>query len=204
MYKSETLIILDWDDTLFPTSWILKNNIDIESGLLSQEYMKHFMLLDKLLYNLLSKLLLLGKVVIVTNALLGWIKVSGITVPNTYKLIVKGINVISARGAYQKEFPYNIYKWKDLAFKREVAMYYMKKYNIHNIISVGDADYEYQALIGLSNWKNLHNKKVFLKSIKFKPTPNFDVLTDELEVLNKNISHVWKAKKHYDLVFNDK
>ena len=27
--NKSTLIILDWDDTLFPTSWVNKNNIEI-------------------------------------------------------------------------------------------------------------------------------------------------------------------------------
>ena len=30
--NTTTLIILDWDDTLFPTSWISKNNIEFLSN----------------------------------------------------------------------------------------------------------------------------------------------------------------------------
>ena len=28
-HKYRTLVIFDWDDTLFPTSWTVKNNINL-------------------------------------------------------------------------------------------------------------------------------------------------------------------------------
>ena len=68
MIPSETLIILDWDDTLFPTSWLYQNKIDLSDSHIRNEYQTLFAELDNILYSLLIKLINLGKVVIVTNA----------------------------------------------------------------------------------------------------------------------------------------
>ena len=75
--NTTTLIILDWDDTLFPTSWISKNNIEF----LSNEnkdllYNKFFYKLDIKLVNLFTKMNKCGKIIIITNALLNWIDMS--------------------------------------------------------------------------------------------------------------------------------
>ena len=53
--NTTTLIILDWDDTLFPTSWISKNNIEF----LSNE--NKDLLYNKFFYKLLNKLRKLEK-----------------------------------------------------------------------------------------------------------------------------------------------
>ena len=51
-----------------------------------------------------------------------------------------------------------------MAFKNEIATFF-KTINYLNVISVGDAEYEYNALISLFDWKAHHAKKL-LKSIK--------------------------------------
>jgi hypothetical protein len=144
-----TLIILDWDDTLFPTSWINKNNI----GFLSVEnriilYNKYFYKIDNNLEHLLYKLTNCGKVFIITNALLNWIDMSVNILPKTSKLLKKNIiKIVSARGEYS-HYTSNMTEWKKLAFKRELESL-LQNTKINNIISIGDAEYEYMALINL-------------------------------------------------------
>src|SRR2546423_12365702 len=41
-----TLIIIDWDDTLYPTSWSVDNSIDLTDPKSRYKYIKHFELLD--------------------------------------------------------------------------------------------------------------------------------------------------------------
>ena len=67
------------------------------------------------------------------------------------------INIISARGNFQGIFP-NMMDWKKEAFKVAKSQKYI------NVISVGDAHYEYNALIGLYNKDNKTNR---LSSIIF-------------------------------------
>ena len=142
--KNKTLIILDWDDTLFPTTWITTNQINLKNHIEVQKHQKYFNDVDLDLFILLRKLLQCGTVIIVTNALLNWIQISTAILPRTLAIIDK-IKVISARGDYQSKSS-NPMDWKKMAFKRILDESSKK---VNNIISIGDAEYEYNALINL-------------------------------------------------------
>jgi len=197
-----TLIILDWDDTLFPTSWINKNNIEF----LSVEnrtilYNKYFYKIDNNLYHLLTKMTKCGKVFIITNALLNWIDMSVNILPKTSKLLKSNIiKIVSARGEYS-HYTSNMTEWKKLAFKRELQLL-LQNTKINNIISIGDAEYEYMALINL--YENNKQKYRLLKNIKFKRNPNIYEIDEQLEITDNAIINVCVHPNHLDLVFRDK
>jgi hypothetical protein len=65
------------------------------------------------------------------------------------------------------------------------------------VISVGDAHYEYNALIGLYNKDN----KTLLKSVKFMNEPLHEVLIDQLNVLYDIIPKICHMTQHLDLKF---
>ena len=48
------IFIVDWDDTLYPTSWVNKNSIDISKSHIIQEYKIYFLELDKTISVLLE------------------------------------------------------------------------------------------------------------------------------------------------------
>jgi hypothetical protein len=202
----KTLIILDWDDTLFPTSWLVKMNIDLHSpNHRNHHYKKYFAKLDKLISRLLIICMQFGRVVIVTNALPTWISISTSVLPRTHKL-TQYIKILSARDEYQCHSK-NAYDWKIMAFKDELSNYLnydviSKSTNqqIYNIISIGDAEYEYKALIDLYDWNKKHNK--ILKSIKLIKNPSLDILYDELDVLIDSMQKIAQEKVHMDLNFN--
>jgi len=194
----KTLIILDWDDTLFPTTWILKNNIDVNNGEIKNKYIVYFAELDNVLYKVLINLMKYGTVTIVTNAMTKWVFLSSDIIPNTRNLIKKYIKIISARDMYQKKIP-EMEKWKKLVFEQVVTDHFMNKHFIENIISVGDAKYEFNALVDLHS--NFKKKKRFLKSIRFMSSPTYESLIDQLEVLNNCVHKVCTSKKHMDLLF---
>lgn len=193
--KKDTLIILDWDNTLFPTSWIIKNKINIKDPEVSNKYIVYFYDLDTILYELLTKLMDYGKVVIVTNALPTWIDISSRVLPKT-SYILKKIKIVSARKNYQPHSPHMM-DWKKMAFKDEV-LGEMLNNNILNIVSVGDAEYEYMALIELYN---LNHKPKLLKSIRFVDEPSHETLIDQLEVLKNSVVTICLIKKHLDKKF---
>jgi hypothetical protein len=197
--KNNTLIILDWDDTLFPTSWINKNDIDIVN-INKISYVKYFEKIDSSLVDLFNNLINLGDVLIITNALLNWINISSKILPNSYNLFKnnKNIKFISARGQYSS-VTNNINDWKKLAFINELKK--KTKYKkINNIISIGDAEYEYNALI------NLHydDKDRLLKSVKFIKYPDNYNIYEQINILNNSIYNICIFKGHLDLQIKNK
>ena len=147
--KNSTLIILDWDDTLFPTSWVNKNNINIMNKNDIQIYKKYFEKVDIYLYKFLNLITNYGDVIIITNALLNWIEISSKILPRTYSLLKKknNIKIVSARGEYSSVTD-DLMEWKKMAFQNELVKKTREK-KINNIISIGDAEYEYFALLNL-------------------------------------------------------
>lgn len=193
--SNHSLIILDWDDTLFPTTWVLKEKINLKNDSVKNKYIVFFSKLDQLLYRLLINFMKHGEVVIVTNAMIKWVNISADILPYTKKLINKKIKVISAREAHGDKYPKRMFIWKKLIFK-DLSAYK----NYKNIISIGDAEYEFKALINLWNKKNNRN----LKTIRFIKSPSYDALIDQLQVLINCLKNICEKKQHMDLKFNNK
>lgn len=189
-----TLTILDWDDTLFPTSWVLKKNIDLTKDEEQNKYLIFFAKLDLLLYKILTEFIKHGKVVIVTHAMTKWVLTSSNILPNTQTLILKQVKIISARELFQKKHPEKLAIWKSVIFHNLV-----KQNKVQHIVSVGDADYEFKALINLHDGQN----ERLLKSVRFLSSPSYDSLIDQLEVLHKNIQSILNHNNHMDLKFED-
>lgn len=197
--EHKTLIIFDWDDTLFPTSWLVQNNINISDELARNKYIILFTRLDTLLNQLLIIAMKHGKVIIVTNAVNKWIETSLNMLPNTKKLIQSNINVISAREIYQEKYPDQMGQWKRLVFQNYVTDHF-KTYPLQNIISIGDAEHEFNALVDLYNAHSVVKKRL-LKTVRFMKDPTFESLLDQLNVLKNSLIQIIRSKKHMDLVF---
>ena len=188
--KENTLIILDYDDTLFPTSYVMKNNINLYDIEVRNRYIIFFSELDQILYKLLKQLQDYGTIVVISNALIQWIKLSSLVIPNTRYLLSK-IKVVSAKQKYMN-VSNDMMDWKKLAFRDEISD---KK--IFNVISIGDMDCEYNALINLHNI----NRPKLLKSVKLLMGPDYDTLTDQLEVLTNLVPQVCMTTGYLDMSF---
>lgn len=199
MDNYKTLIILDWDDTIFPTSWVIKNNINLNDKNMQNQYIVFFARLDGILYDLLHKLLKHGQVIIVTNAVIKWVIVSSNILPYTQKILKEKILILSARDAFQNKYPNEMHKWKKKIFEKIVEQYFIK-HKLQNILSVGDAEHEFNALTDLYNEHSIVKLRL-LKTIRFMKDPSFDQLIDQLEVFNNCADNVLSSKKHMDLIF---
>lgn len=196
--KSGTLIIADWDDTLYPTSWITDNGIDLTNPKSRYKYMKYFEYLDIYLSGLLDYMMTLGEVMIITNAMLEWIELSVSILPKTKKCL-ETINVVSARQKYGHQTV--MAEWKKKTFLDEVTKKIntnKNKYN--NIISMGDADFEHNALVNLYDKQILPHK--YLKSIKFIKSSNYNVLLEQIKMMKQTISQICKIQQQIDLTFD--
>jgi hypothetical protein len=214
------IFIIDWDDTLFPTTWVNKNSIDVTKFHTMQEYKVYFLELDKTISGLLESLNQVGDIWIVTNANINWIKSCLISLEKTRKTIISNkIRIVSARDSYSSNSS-SPTEWKILTFQDILEDIINKisnkiKPNTYvNIISIGDAMYEYIALINLDNFIKsymLNNKscsktnkqfKYLLKNIKFIEKPEFDFVIDQMNVLNKNKDTIVNKLEFIDLKFS--
>lgn len=195
--KTSTLIILDWDDTLFPTSWTISKNIDLTNPLMRKKYTQNFNNLDIRLSSLLTVLQNYGTIVIVTNAMHEWIGLSSSVLPRTTR-ILQNIEIISAREMYQSA--HDMHEWKKLAFKYLISKHYEgMRIRYNNLLSVGDADHEYNALIALYNFEIIPYK--YMKSVKFGRSPEYAILLAQLGDLEKNVKYLCKSRRHLDLEY---
>ena len=193
---NNTLIIIDWDDTLYPTSWLMSNNIDLTNPRLRTKYMTYFENLDNILSATLEHIKTLGDLIIITNAMPEWIELSVSVLPKTQKCL-KDIEIISARKRYHQTT--KISEWKKNTFYDEIVKRSKyKKY--YNIMSLGDAEFEYNALINLYDLNNIPHK--YLKSIKFIKTTEYKIIIDQLIMIHDNIKKLCIEPRHIDLTFD--
>jgi hypothetical protein len=206
----KTLIGLDWDNSLYPTSWTNKNMINLNNPDSVKEYKLYFTELDKTISNFLKELLNYGEIYIVTNASMKWIKACLNVLPITKKLIMEYyIRIVSARDNYSQltssPTEWKINTFRDITHKivQDLPEDYKCK-TFLNIISLGDAHYEYIALLKLDDYFKNTDKKVnyLLKSIKFiEDDPHFDQIIDQLLVVQKNARAIIGKIGYLDLKF---
>jgi hypothetical protein len=195
--NKNTIIFIDWDDTLFPTSWIMEKNVDLINPLSRLKYSDFFKRLDDELSEALKTMISLGEVVIITNALTEWVQLSLSILPKTKK-VMKHISVVSARQRYQNKA--DMTEWKKHTFLEELEMRSKNKYYA-NILSLGDADYEYNALLNLYDKVTLAPHK-YLKSIRFIKRADYKILLEQLSLIKNHITDVINLKRHVDLMFS--
>ena len=165
--SEKTLLILDWDDTLLPSSWLQENN------LLRKPISDTFrVILDKIsasVNTLLTEAQKHGSVVIVTNGESGWVESScKLYMPQSLS-ILEGIRILSARSAYEHLYANSPVMWKCQAFQ-------MMSVDFHHIISIGDSNAERYALHELTN-------KRLKKSVKLENTPTLETFVHQLNIL---------------------
>jgi hypothetical protein len=211
------IFLIDWDDTLFPTSWVNNNKINLQSEDSKNEYKLYFLELDNVISKFLESLNDIGDIFIVTNANLNWIKTCLNVLTLTSKVIISNkIRILSARDLYSTKTN-SPSEWKILTF-RDVILENLKKINnirdntYLNILSFGDAEYEYIALLNLNNYllkidiikkyiKN-NNFNFLLKSIKFIDNPQFEYIIDQLKFVEQNKDSIINKLEFVDLKFN--
>jgi hypothetical protein len=203
----KNIFIIDWDDTLFPTTWVNKNQINLNSENSKNNYKLFFIELDKTLSNFLESFNKIGDIYIVTNANIKWIETCLNILNLTKKVIVNNnIKIISARDSYSKTNN-SPTEWKILTFQ-DILNFIINKelQNLNNnmylnILSFGDALYEYHALINLDSFikKKYTNINFLLKNIKFIEKPEFDYIIDQMQVVQKNQNLIINKLSYIDL-----
>jgi len=230
----KNIIFIDWDDTLFPTTWVKKNKIDCLDKNDVNKYKQFFLELDKSISNLLETITKNNDnfVYIVSNANKKWIEVSLMCLPITSSIINKtspitnynnDIVIISAKDKYNEKYSSPI-DWKILTFKDIINDIYKINTNgasgasgpsgdyayikstsngvgnngvgskfCGSVVSIGDAQYEYTALVKLYDYfKNIGytiNKRSLQNQSIIHNTPD-----DNISEYKKAIVHSGKGE----------
>lgn len=131
---------------------------------------------------------------IITNAKKGWVEFSSSRfMPTLHTLVMKYVKIVSARVDFEDLYPYDTFKWKELAFaKLWEEEGYLDKAAITNLVAVGDAEYEMEAA------KNFASKsdRCLIKLVKLRECPSFEELRKELAVVNDKFSYIFSSFKN--------
>jgi hypothetical protein len=114
--QHNSIIIFDWDDTLLPTSFLTPGGIFNEEIQLTDSDVEKLKKIEECVFLLLTESIEKGNVYIITNAGKGWVEFSANKFYPSILGLLKKIEIISARGEYEKIFPGNSRQWKIEAF----------------------------------------------------------------------------------------
>jgi hypothetical protein len=180
----QTLVIFDWDDTLFPTTFL--TYVGFEKVQTEAKIQNLLNKIDKLVSKLLLKAIKFGKTCIVTNASHNWVETSSQNyLPMTYEVLRRNdISVISARAKYEKQFPNEPKRWKQEAFVELRAN--LNGEMLANIICIGDSTLELEAAQHFCSALS----QAILKTIKFKQAPRIEELLKQQEVVLEKFAKI--------------
>ena len=188
--QHNSIIIFDWDDTLLPTSFLTPGGVFDENIILSDSDQEKLSTIEHYVSEILNSSVEKGNVFIITNAGKGWVEYSANRFYPSIKNNLKKIEIISARGEYEKLYPGNSREWKIQAFLTLLKFVNIKL--VTNIICVGDSLFEMEA------GRILASKftEAFIKTIKFREAPKLDELIKQLKLVNKQFGAIYSSVKN--------
>ena len=158
----QSLTILDWDDTLFPSTWLTETGLELCSPCpTSCSHVRE--LFDELAPHVLAFIRAakaVSTVVIVTNASVGWVNDACFYwMPSLYEEIrsmERDGRVIYARQEFAKttreemnrsDSDYELpLQWKIVTFRQQINKFYGEGHSWKNVIGIGDSPHDQYAL----------------------------------------------------------
>lgn len=204
---NQTIIILDWDDTMCPSTTCMRHHgLSVlgapPEGAVAQALEELTVEVQALLEQACE---LAEKVVIVTNAEEGWIDLScKAWLPGLWDSLNR-CEIVSARSAYEPRGVVSPAGWKARAFEDYIEKFYSRYANQSwkNILSIGDAPHEREALARAVRWAPTGRvKKCRSKSVKFVLRPSIEQLTREIGMLRESLKEIVLHDDDLDLHFS--
>lgn len=182
--REETLIVLDWDDTILPTSWLQRINALCEKPL-RPDAQQQISALCAACATTLTLAHSLGTVIIITNSAPGWVDQScQLFMPSMYQPVMRLPIVAKPMNA-----PLT---FKIGAFRRECRKY-------ANLVSIGDGDAERAASLRLGVSMGVEEVPSRVKSLKLLDLPTCQQLIAQHETLQQRLADVTAFQGHLDL-----
>ena len=203
--NNKTVVILDWDDTLFPTSAfhnkLFKNDFDGNSLQMLSQRVLAIIKRCCLLYGSLNTF-------IVTNGSKGWVQESLKTImkycrdnniQNSFgeisKLITRNfICILSANHLYSKQFPKQTILWKYYTF------YTIANFkNADIMISIGDSYDEY---VASQHVKKTNDSIKSLHRLRLTEQPKISEMNEQFKLILKLLDILPQHNEEFDVDIN--
>lgn len=186
-----SIFIYDWDDTFFCTSYLSP------TGLFSSKYVnidkkdqKIMSKIEDLAVDIISRSIEKGEVYIITNAAPGWVEYSTSTYYKKLYPLIQKVNIVSARGLYEKQFPDDSKRWKVEAFLNIQTKIDLRL--VTNFICMGDSQNEIEA----GNIFTRNFDEIYIKSIKFRENPKPEDLVKQLKLVKEQFPTIYSSPKN--------
>jgi len=193
-------VFLDWDDTLFPCSWIIKSDINLHGSDIPIKYFDQINELQNIIINFIEYLKDITNIIIITNAEDLWIQTSCSKFFPKLLPLLSNIEIISARHLYFDKYPDDPNMWKTNVFSQKIR-YIIDKFSYNNVIidviSIGDSEFERNAIFQATiPYKNNFRTKSF----KFCENPSINQLKKEIQFLHLCMNHILEHPADFDIV----
>jgi hypothetical protein len=195
--RTDTIIFLDWDDTLLCSTVLARNGIKLDTDISDRtDILQELDELSTCIINAINTAAKYGEVHIVTNGQTGWVELSAQKfVPRVVPVLQRwNISVVSARDDFEDRFPGKPMEWKFHAFERRLASSYASHCH-RNVLSIGDSRAEREAIQSVT--RGLPDTRC--KSVKFIERPSIDQLRRELDLLVQSFEYLTEHGDDLDL-----
>lgn len=204
----QTIIILDWDDTLCPSTCIRRHAKFDQKGRfavkLDQKIRAELNMLADQVLQLMRDVQTLGKVVIVTNAKRPWVNISCNNFLPSVKGCLKNVPIIYALELIKEcgsdKSKGLLTETKARAMKAAVTEFYSRypRQSWKNIISVGDAEFEHMAIRQVVD-KRPMEEKCRTKTIKLLESPTIAGMVVQLSLVKSWMTKIVQIDGDIDI-----
>lgn len=194
----ETVTVLDWDDTLLPSSWLASNGYRLDTQRQVPSFHRsQLKRLARAATRLCEAALKQGPVLVITNAERGWVELSAQKFMPGVLDVLKRMTVISARSSHEDSFPDNPLQWKFQAFSEKLPGAFERRRAPRNTISFGDSHIEREVVKAVAR---TFSPDTYTKSIKLAECPSIEQLTRQVRLCAQCYDEIWGYAGDLDLM----
>eukprot|EP01016_Furgasonia_blochmanni_P013849 TRINITY_DN1712_c0_g2_i4.p1 TRINITY_DN1712_c0_g2~~TRINITY_DN1712_c0_g2_i4.p1 ORF type:complete len:445 (-),score=101.38 TRINITY_DN1712_c0_g2_i4:354-1649(-) len=186
--RNRTICVLDWDDTLCPTTFLtIAGYLGVR-----QTDSRDFRILDQIVTELIEQILKECDLYLVTNACKGWVESSSKRfLPNTFAALRRNrLQIISARHEFEAKFPGDPLRWKFEAMVRISQAY--DPYGLANFIGIGDSVHEIEAIKSMAKKRFINP---IVKTVKFCENPKPEDLIRQIQLVLQKFEHIYISER---------
>jgi hypothetical protein len=189
-----TLLVLDYDDTLFPTSRLCDDKecwSKISAGeAVSDDDQKAIFEIESEALELVALCKRHGQCVLLTNAERSWLSMSlTYYMPRLMCMLSEGVDVVFGRD-FQEGCPLQPSMWKQRAFAQEVRRLRERVGDATiQLVSIGDSEFERGAAQSASE----EDGNVQLKTVKMLDLPTYQLLSQQLSQICTALPSILKS-----------